>query len=36
VNITNLAAFTYKIYRTKSKEYSIICKMDFYWISCVR
>jgi len=33
VNITNLTS-TYKTYRKKSKEYSIMCKMDFYWISC--
>jgi len=30
VNITNLTASTYKTYRTKSKEYSIIGKMNFY------
>jgi len=36
MNITNLAAPTYKTYRTKSKEYSIICKMDLYWILCDR
>jgi len=33
VTITNLAAPTYKTYRTKKKEYSITCKMDLYWIS---
>jgi len=36
MNITSLVAPTYKTYRTKSKEYSIIYKMDFYWILCDR
>jgi len=34
VNIINLTASTYETYGTKSKEYSIICKINFYWILC--
>jgi len=36
MKITSLAAPTYKTYRTKSKEYSIIYKMDLYCILCDR